>query len=111
MDYSSSDKEILRDALLSILREGLLRIRVLGWDGQAEQCAVEADHLHNLPELIRTLDPKFLRYYYEIAMPAYLSQVKSSPIFEPHWNQIESYLNRFERRSWGSWWKRKLGGF
>jgi len=109
--YSSSDREVLRNALLSILRDGVLQIRALGGNGDAERCAVEADHLHNIPELIRTLDPGLLRYYYEAERPAYLSQVKSSQIFEPHWNQIESYLNRFERRSWDSWWKRKLGGF
>ena len=96
MDYSSSDREILKDALLSILREGLLRIRVLGWNGQAEQCAVEADHLHNLPQLIRTLDPKFLHYYYEIARPVFMAEAKNTQAFEPHWSQIENLLERRE---------------
>jgi hypothetical protein len=103
--YSSSDREILRDALLSILREGLLRIRARGWDGDAEQCAIETDHLHNVPELIRTLKPELLRYYYEIERPAYLSRVKTAQFFEPHWNQIGALLKRRERRNWRLWWK------
>jgi hypothetical protein len=97
-----SDDEALRDALLSILRGGLLRIRARGWDGDAEQCAIEADHLHNVPELIRTLKPELLRYYYEIERPAYLSRVKAAQIFEPHWSQVGKILSRPQRR----WWKR-----
>src|SRR5207248_763300 len=32
-----------------ILQVGLVRIRALGWQNNAGRCAVEADHLHNLP--------------------------------------------------------------
>ena len=110
MGNSSSDKELLRTALLSILRDGLLQIRALGGNGDAELCAVEAEHLHNIPELIRTLDTGLLRYYYEAERPAYKGHVKNTPMFEPHWSQIESYLNRSERPKWKSWWKGKLRG-
>ena len=97
MSYSRSEKDVLENALLSILAAGLLRIRVCGWGGHADQCALEADHLHNLPELIRTLDPKFLRYYYEISRQAFMERAKNTQVFDSHWSQIENVLKRTER--------------
>lgn len=64
--------------LLEILRIGLLRIRALGLEGFGEQCSVEADHLHNLPELVQSLRPELLRYYYDIERPAFLRNSKSN---------------------------------
>ena len=55
-----SNNEELDGILLEILREGLLRIRGRGWDGRPDQCAIEADHLRNLPELIRNPRPELL---------------------------------------------------
>ena len=103
MGYSSSDKEILRDALLSILREGLLRARARGWDGHAGMCAIEADHLHNIPELIRALDPESLRYYYEVERTCFLELATHTEGFEPDWRTIEPFVNRTERRKWKLW--------
>jgi hypothetical protein len=45
----AQEAEELRAVLLNILTTGLLRIRAYGWNGQVDLCALEADHLHNLP--------------------------------------------------------------
>jgi hypothetical protein len=39
---------------MQILRIGLLRIRAFGEEGLADRCAIEADHLHNLPEIVHS---------------------------------------------------------
>jgi hypothetical protein len=49
--------------LLKILSHGLLRIRALGYEGNAKACAIEADHLHNLPSLITNFESERLSYY------------------------------------------------
>src|SRR4051794_35947663 len=38
--------------VLELMETGLLRIRSLGWSGQADRCAIEAAHIHNLPGLL-----------------------------------------------------------
>ena len=42
----------IAEILLGIIEWGLIDIRVLGWDGHADRCAVEEDHIHNLPRLL-----------------------------------------------------------
>ena len=46
------------EILLEILGWGLVVIRLQGWEGQAARCAVDADHLHNLPSLLADYDRK-----------------------------------------------------
>jgi len=48
----------IAEILTEILRTGLLRIRALGWSGNAERCAIEADHLHNVPDLLAHYSPE-----------------------------------------------------
>jgi hypothetical protein len=54
------------DVLVQIITAGLLRIRAFGWNGDAARCAVEADHLHNLPEVLREFRPELLNYYWHV---------------------------------------------
>ena len=42
-----------QDIYLDILYRGLLNARSAGWSGDAAAAAAEADHLHNIPSLIR----------------------------------------------------------
>src|SRR5690242_16044628 len=53
------------EIVLEILTMGLLRIRMAGWSGEGRICASEADHLHNLPELLSAYSPERLSYYWE----------------------------------------------
>ena len=61
------------EVLLGILNEGILRIRMYGWANDSSRCAVEADHLHNLPMLLTRYSPELLWYYWNVERPSYLS--------------------------------------
>ncbi|MGC1720755.1 MAG: hypothetical protein WA746_17385 [Isosphaeraceae bacterium] len=47
----------IAEVILPILQYGLIRVRAFAWQGQAELCAVEADHIHNLPDLLADYYP------------------------------------------------------
>ncbi|MBV8128821.1 MAG: hypothetical protein JO114_14330 [Planctomycetaceae bacterium] len=63
--------------LLCILQTGLMRIRTLAWQGRAELCAIESDHIHNIPNLIMNYSPEKLFYYWDIERPEYIRQVST----------------------------------
>jgi hypothetical protein len=81
--------------LLEIIQTGLLRIRQLGWAHAPERCAVEADHLHNLPELLRNYSPALLTYYWEAERTAFVSQSAPADLteFEPLWERLDRHLS------------------
>jgi hypothetical protein len=60
--------------LLEILYLATLRIRAAGWSERADRCAVEADHVHNLPGLIADFHADRLRYYWEVEKPSFEQQ-------------------------------------
>ena len=60
----------IADMLLEILRTGLLRIRPHAWPGEAELCAIEADHIHNLPDLLADYLRDKLVYYWDVERAA-----------------------------------------
>lgn len=79
----------IRSVLLEILRTGLLRIRALGNSGDAEGCSLEADHLHNLPEIIRSLGWDLLQYYFTVERPDFLSRgPRGAEQFDPLWDRL-----------------------
>ena len=43
----------IAELVLEILKIGVLRIRAAAWSGDSARCAIEADHIHNLPDLLR----------------------------------------------------------
>jgi hypothetical protein len=91
--------EEVREILLEILSVGLLRIRVAGWSGKSEQCANEADHLHNVPETIRECSVRSLSRYYDLGRTGYLdhpSKTARPQIFEPLWNRLRLILNEVD---------------
>jgi hypothetical protein len=80
---------------LEILREGLLRIRTAGWSGRSEVCALEADHLHNIPTILSKCTLASISYYYDIERPAFLrmTATDSKPeLFEPYWERLRAAL-------------------
>jgi hypothetical protein len=84
----------ISDILLEILTRGILSIRAAAWSGNHECCAVEADHLHKLPDLIHHYDPKKLDYYLRVERPSYLHELQQIPEkpgsnYEPLWNRLE----------------------
>jgi len=83
-----TSEEDIKRLLLNLLRTGLLRIRAFGWEVQAERCAIEADHIHNLPDLVRSPRLELLIYYFDHERPAYMKRVPDSEAFEPDWLRL-----------------------
>ena len=82
------------DVLCEILRIGLLQARAFGWNGDARRCAIEADHLHNLPALLADFSENGLRYYWDAERPSYVSQVgpEGATAFEVLWHRLEQHV-------------------
>lgn len=81
---------------IEIVRRALLNIRLLGERGQAKGCAIEADHVHNIPELLMTEDPGKEKYYWDIERKLYLAQQSDkrlSAVFEPIWSELQGTEN------------------
>jgi|GEM_PF-1251993 len=80
----------IADVILRILQTGTVMARAAGWSGDAELSAVEADHLHNLPDLLRRYSLRKLRYYWDIERPAYIRQRGGEPkMLEELWAELE----------------------
>ncbi len=70
-----------------------MRDRTAGWAGDAAQAATEADHLHNLPELLQRLDHEGLHAYYWDAMRlSYLgaSKPEYAQWFSALWTELDA---------------------
>lgn len=80
------------DAVLEILRIAVLRIRAAGWAGNPDQCAVEADHIHNLPSLLTHFDLEALKYYWDVERPCYVERVETPAAFQQQWERLATFL-------------------
>jgi hypothetical protein len=82
------------EVLLEILRVGLLRIRAAGWSKNSSRCAIEADHLHNVPGLLDTYSLERLKYYWEAEKPSFERQLSPGDLaFQSAWGRLESILS------------------
>jgi len=77
-----------------ILYYGLLRIRESAANDDCEMCYLEADHLHNIPAILREKSIQLLRYYSEIEKPAYIKKATTQPIIIDVW-QSWSIIDQF----------------
>ena len=89
-----SDSTGVKDILQEILTTGLLRIRTLAWSGDSGRCAIEADHIHNLPYLLVHGDPDGLVHYWEVERTAYIDQTEPDqlPVWQPLWRRLQSHV-------------------
>ena len=76
--------------LAEILAMGLQRIAALGQSGNAKRCAVEADHLSNLPALLAEFDPDVLDHYWNVQRAAFIKRSlrKDAAAFKPMWKAL-----------------------
>jgi hypothetical protein len=76
-----------------ILKAGILRIRQLGWANDGERCAVEADHIHNLPDLLSNYSPDLLKHYWEVERTGFINQSSPADLasFELLWQRLGPY--------------------
>lgn len=83
-----------------ILEQGLLRLRDSALLGLIEYCAIEAEHLHNLPSLLGESNERRHEYYFEKERPFYLERVDRSVPgieftlrrYEECWQQLSELL-------------------
>jgi hypothetical protein len=83
------------EIVCDILRMGLLRIRALDWNQNPGRCAVEADHLHNLPGLLSSFKPELLDYYWNIERISFIQQSSRDDVagFEPLWQSLAEHIH------------------
>lgn len=84
----------IAEVITEILQLGLVRIRALAWEGNSAGAAHEADHLHNLPRLLRDYSTESMRYYWEVEKPAYSSRAErnAEAQFGPAWQRLHHLL-------------------
>ena len=81
------------DIYLDILYSGLLNCRSAGWRGDAAAAAAEADHLHNIPSLLRDDNEARHDYYLDLETDCYVDTLarRSDAV------EAEACRRRFER--------------
>lgn len=80
--------------ILDILKTGIVGIRILGSTNNARQCCVEANHIHNLPGLIRNYSPALVEYYWNIERSQYIrdSSAADAEKFKSSWRNLEGFM-------------------
>ncbi len=91
-------EEELRRVLLNLIGTGLLRIRMCGWNGQAEHCAIEADHLHNIPGIAINPKIELVSYYYNTERPCFLKRALNTEEFESDWTRLGEILAEMQSK-------------
>jgi len=83
------------EAITEILYIAILRIRNVG-KRDTKFCSKEADHIHNLPHLIRNYRKELLQFYLDVERPIYIkySLATDTILFEPSWKKLEAILNQ-----------------
>ncbi len=85
--------EEVAECVVEIIRRGILRARGAGWSIDAQQSAVEADHIHNLPCLLINYRVELLQYYLDAEVPEFKAQADQAVTeFEPFWATLTEYL-------------------
>ena len=95
--YCGNCPAAVADALTAILRESLLLIRMAGNGDDADYCVVEANHVHNLPSLLRCYERVKLQHYLSWAQTDYQFQFQQRfhrppTMFTPQWQRLEKFL-------------------
>jgi hypothetical protein len=90
MNCSSEVSQLLNE----ILTTGLLRIRALGWSGDAGRCAIEFDHIHKVPDLLAHFSPERLVYYWDVERNSYIKRTPPPQlaVWEPLWRELQIQL-------------------
>ena len=64
----------IAEIVLQILEDSLLAVRFAAWHNNAKLAAIEASHIHNLPQLLRDYDQEKLDWYWNGQRSAYLEE-------------------------------------
>lgn len=66
--------------ILQILQVAVLRMRVGGWSGDGSRCAVEADHVHNLPALLLNYSDELLQFYWQVERLSFIKRCQPADL-------------------------------
>ena len=82
------------EIVLRIIEAGLLRIRTLAWSGQSDRCAIEADHLQSLPDLLADFSREKLENYWNVERTLYASLTPESQLggWETLWDRLRPHV-------------------
>ena len=85
--------EEVQTIVTRILEVGLLRCRAAAWSGDAARCAIEANHLHNLPSLLNEFSAEKLKYYWDTERAGFVEASSDVTIseFYPLWDALRQY--------------------
>ena len=84
------------NALLAILRIGILRCRIFAEPETVARCHAEANHVHNIPTILLQGNDGALSYYMNVEVPIYLTNSQAADEagdFEIYWNIIRAEMN------------------
>ena len=85
--------------VLQILQVAILRIRAGGWGGDGSRCAVEADHVHNLPALLIDYSDELLWFYWQVERPSFMKRCRPADLqdYEPLWAELAELVSDSSR--------------
>jgi hypothetical protein len=94
----------IRTQLLTILAIGVRNIRAYCERRQYDLCWSEANHVHNLPDLIENFSADKLAYYLEVEVVQYRREMSDKPTSELRapWNALRRWLADFRQNPTGS---------
>src|SRR4051812_44019877 len=89
----------LAPIIVELIRIGLLRVRSLAWSGNQIRCAIEADHIHNLPRLLTDFSIDQLEAYWEKDRPTYRVRVTPDELnaWEDLWSAMRAHVEVIRR--------------
>lgn len=81
-----------RGIYLQIIAQALMNIRESGSVSNNEQCVLEAEHVHNIPQFLEQYDERREDYYWTVERRSYLSYSDTyfSSRFDSLWKQLEA---------------------
>lgn len=85
----------IQSIIAEILHVGVLRICAAGWAGDADRCAVETDHLHNLPSLLTDFRQDVLQHYWDGTRTTFISESAGLSLaeFDRLWHELQDRAN------------------
>ena len=93
----------MRRILLSVIQVGLLRIRAYAHNGQSDQCSIEAEHLHNLPQIIGEPRLELLTHYLDVERICFMKSAANPRQVEPYWSRLQGILDEMRSDSNLDW--------
>lgn len=85
----------IADVVAEIITTALLRIRATDWRERPDRSTVEADHVHNLPNLLVDYSPELLDYYWNTERVCFINKSSAEDIegFISAWESLGDIMN------------------